>query len=322
MKRIYTVASALAVLLVLASTTAYSYVPLSPSRTWEKTPWYIVDMRGLSSVNDGDGGVTRVVNALNSLDAWDGAGAGRVTFATPGTLASGFNLTDRIPMVNFTDPNDNCPAGYLACTFNYAEQRTDGTWRILDADIVTNSTNYDFTSEGEHPGGAGCSGEYYIEGIMVHEMGHGLGLDHTSVTGATMVPSVPACDNNLMTTEADDENGLLALYGSAPCTSCERYHGSLTGTGDNEYEPSDIRGTDGYYYYGYPATHTGRLIGPAGTDFDLYLEYQNGTTWTTVASSTSTSSNETVSYSGPAGNYRWRVTSFSGSGVYRFYWDR
>jgi hypothetical protein len=52
----------------------------------------------------------------------------------------------------------------------------------------------------------------YIEGMMVHETGHGLGLAHTNVSGATMFPSVSACNNGQASTEADDEAGIDNLY--------------------------------------------------------------------------------------------------------------
>ena len=99
---------------------------------------------------------------------------------------SGWRLGDGIPMLNFRDPVGACtrqlPRRHL---HRLLPQRANGTYRINDADIVTN-TAYDWTSAGE----ASCSSEMCIEGVMVHEVGHGLGLGHTSVAGATMYPSV------------------------------------------------------------------------------------------------------------------------------------
>lgn len=65
-------------------------------------------------------------------------------------------------------------------------------------------------------------------------------------------------------------------------------------------------------------THRGCLRGPAGTDFDLYLERWNGSTWAYVARGITSSASETVNYTGPAGTYRWRVFAYSGSGAYTF----
>jgi hypothetical protein len=39
----------------------------------------------------------------------------------------------------------------------------------------------------------------------------------------------------------------------------------------------------------------------------------------TVASSTSGTSNETISYTGTSGYYMWQVYSYSGSGSYNFW---
>lgn len=202
------VALALVLALLLAAS-ASAFVLLSPQRTWDNTPTYIVDNRGQSSITDSNGGVSATVNALKSNQAWNGAGAGTVINATSGSV-SGWQLGDGIPMLNFRDPERACKGSCLAATFTgFYESRNDGTYRIFDADIVTN-TRYSWTSENEPDG---CSSEFFIEGVMVHEAGHGLGLGHSGVSGATMAPSVAACNNGPATTSADDEAGIDALYG-------------------------------------------------------------------------------------------------------------
>lgn len=84
--------------------------------------------------------------------------------------------------------------------------------------------------------------------------------------------------------------------------------GSLSGTGNNYYTA--------YYYSASSGTHAGNLSGPAGTDFDLYLQRWNGSAWVSVASGTGSTSTESVSYNGTAAYYRWRVYSYSGSGSF------
>lgn len=307
---------------LVAAAAVSAYVLLSPARTWDSPPNYVVDNRGLTGVADGDGGATAVVNAINNSSVgWNSAGSGTVVAAHKGSV-SGFSLGDGVPMLNFRDPQSACTGNCLAATFTaYYQSRGNGTYRIYDADIVTN-TAHSWTSQSEDPGGSGCSNEYYIEGVMVHETGHGIGLAHTTVTGATMYPSVSACNNGPASIATDDANGINALYGGggggggAPCTGCEHYTGFLSGTGDVEFQPN------GTYYFSGSGTHRGWLEGPSGTDFDLRLWKWNGSSWVTVASSLSSSSSESITYNGTSGYYAWRINSYSGSGSYDFWLDR
>lgn len=121
---------------------------------------------------------------------------------------------------------------------------------------------------------------------------------YTSYSGVSLVGSY-------------DEGG----GGSCP-TGSDSYAGTLTGSGDDEFEP------DGTYYYSGSGTHVGNLEGPSGTDFDLYLWKWNGSSWSTVASSLSSSSSESITYNGTSGYYVWRIYSYSGSGDYSFCLDR
>lgn len=216
-RRIRTLIAALAAVLVVSASVS-AYVLLSPRRIWRSKPNYIVDNRGLASIADSDHGITRTVNAIVSSVAWNGSGAaiGSVINAQAGSV-SGWRLGDGIPMLNFQDPENACLGNCLAATFTSYYTGN----RITDADIVTNSTGHLWTSQGEDPNGAGCSNEFYIEGVQVHETGHGLGLGHTGVSGATMFPSVAACSNAPATTENDDEAGIRDLY------SCTAWYGTL-----------------------------------------------------------------------------------------------
>jgi hypothetical protein len=194
-----------ALLALLVVSSASAYVLLSPRRTWDGAPNVIVDNRGQASISDGDGGATRTAN---SITAWNGAGAGNRLSATKGSVAS-WRLGDNVPMLNFRDPERACKGSCLAATFTgFYSQRADGTYRINDADIVTN-TRYAWTSAGEADG---CASEFYIEGVMVHEVGHLLGLGHSNVSGATMYPSVAACNNGPATLENDDKAAISDLY--------------------------------------------------------------------------------------------------------------
>lgn len=102
----------------------------------------------------------------------------------------------------------------------------------------------------------------------------------------------------------------------APCTGCDHYSGTLTGSGNAQIQPN---GT--YYQSTVAGMQRGWLIGPTSADFDLELYRWNGSSWTKVAQSISSTSTETIAYNGTAGYYYWRILSYSGSGAYNFWID-
>ncbi|HEX2224321.1 MAG TPA: matrixin family metalloprotease [Thermoanaerobaculia bacterium] len=297
-----------------------AYSLFSLNRTWSCPPDYTVDNAGLASVSDGNGGVVQIVAAINSTNAWNGGTSGKVVRAHAGSTA-GFAVGDGIPMIKLSDPFGVCTGSCLAVTFvgSYSERATgSGSWEIDDADVVTNSTGHNWTSVAEDPFNIGCSAEFFAEGVMVHEVGHGLGLGHSTVSGATMSSTLGGyCNGNWITTEADDENGLAALYGTAPCTGCLNFTNYLAEGYGNDH------GDCGTYYQATSGgTHSGYLRGPAGTDFDLALWRWTNGSWALVTFSAGSSSSENISYNGTAGWYYWEVTAHSGSGTYHFWLNR
>ncbi|GAA2650607.1 S1 family peptidase [Nonomuraea recticatena] len=123
------------------------------------------------------------------------------------------------------------------------------------------------------------------------------------------------------TTYFQPVNEILSAYGLTlvtgggnPPTGCqnyrETYNGSLA-SGANQYQPNNS-----YYQSTVSGTHAGCLDGPSGVDFDLYLQKWNGSSWATVATSDSPNPDESISYNGSAGYYRYRVHAYSGSGSY------
>ncbi|MCG8458857.1 MAG: M12 family metallo-peptidase [Holophagales bacterium] len=117
---------------------------------------------------------------------------------------------------------------------------------------------------------------------------------------------------NLIRNRVSNASCLSACNGGGGGCAGSTYSGSLSGSGDYEWEPN---GT--YYYSGSSGTHRGVLQGPGGTDFDLELYRWTGS-WTKVAEGITPTSSEDVSYSGASGYYAWKVLSYSGSGSFSF----
>ncbi|MDG4829692.1 alpha-lytic protease prodomain-containing protein [Solwaraspora sp. WMMD1047] len=81
-------------------------------------------------------------------------------------------------------------------------------------------------------------------------------------------------------------------------------------SGRGQIQPS------GRFFRAPAGRHTACLDGPDGADFDLYLQRWSGGGWRTVARATGSGADEQLSHRGPAGVYRYRVQSDSGSGRY------
>ncbi|HYH08893.1 MAG TPA: matrixin family metalloprotease [Thermoanaerobaculia bacterium] len=183
-----------AIIVAVSAEPAMAYVLLSPRRTWASTPISVrVYTAGNSTINDGDGGVTATVGAIK---AWS-----VVSSATTNQRAVRGSAPSTIELNN---NGKICTGSCLAATLTgYYSGST-----IYDADVYTN-TRYSYTSSRETDG---CSGEFDMDGIMVHEVGHVIGIGHSNVAGATMYPTVSSCNINNRTLEADDRAAMTDLY--------------------------------------------------------------------------------------------------------------
>ena len=182
------------VICVVVADSASAYVLLSPRRTWASTPVSVrVYQTGNNSIDDGDGGVSAVVNAIKTWGVVNSSSTNQQ--AVRGTAPATIMLN-----TNGHICNGSCLAATLTGYY------TGNT--IYDADVYTN-TKYKFYSSGETDA---CNSEFDIEGIMVHEVGHVIGIGHSNVAGATMFPSVGSCNILNRSLEPDDVAAKNDLY--------------------------------------------------------------------------------------------------------------
>ena len=186
-----------AMFLVALAEPMMAYVLLSPRRRWASTPisvrtYYI----GNNTIQDSDKGVTAVVNAIK---VWGIISSSSTTSAA---------VRGSAPATIMLNSNGGlCSGNCLAATLTGYYITQSGDDRIYDADVYTN-TSIQFYSSRE----SGCSAEYDIDGIMAHEVGHVIGIGHSSVSGATMYPSVSACNTGNRSLATDDFNARNDLY--------------------------------------------------------------------------------------------------------------
>lgn len=188
-----------AIIVLAAAVPADAYVLLSPRRTWANAPvTVLVNTTGNKTITDSSKGVANTAAAIGTWQAANGA-----------TTAQGAVRGDGKPVIELHTNGKVCNGSCLAATLTgYYHQNPNGTYSIDDADVYTNQ-RYSFTSTSEPDG---CSGEFYIEGIMVHEVGHVIGIGHSNVAGSTMYPSVGYCNNGPASLENDDRAAEADLY--------------------------------------------------------------------------------------------------------------
>jgi hypothetical protein len=133
-------------------------------------------------------------------------------------------------------------------------------------------------------------------------------------------------DESLLSATADADDKSLELVTrnhtttSPDCRGEVMMFGYLPATRQMQTQPTSIGYDhirfDGAQYYARGIKFC--LEGPAGTDFDLYVDKYDPMTgsWVTVASSRSGAPDETIDIGLVGGDYRARIENYSGSGPY------
>jgi Matrixin len=115
-----------------------------------------------------------------------------------GTTSIGFDKKNVMVFRKVTN------GGAIASTYAWAQNGY-----LVDTDIIFWDGGFKFFT-----GSGGCSGGVYVEDIAAHELGHSMGLSHSSVSEATMYGSYSTCSMAKRTLASDDIAGAKKLYGS------------------------------------------------------------------------------------------------------------
>ncbi len=189
---------------------------------------FVIDNRGEDSVTMADGSVDNGLSeVIAAVQLWNEA-AGKTILAPPvRTVVTTFNVTDGVNSIVFNDPLRICTGSCLAATF--VGRVNTGTTEVtngitfagyIETDITFNAT-VNWTTHAD-AGGPGCVSEFDIEGVALHEMGHALGLGHSSNPAATMFAFTSACNPTQIPLDPDDLAGIRCAYvNGAGCAGCE-----------------------------------------------------------------------------------------------------
>ncbi|MCK9462539.1 MAG: matrixin family metalloprotease [Proteobacteria bacterium] len=190
---------------------------LSPARKWFPADMPVEYRFVTANAEDSMVDPTELTAVQLGFQHWQDVPTASITFTQIANAAAGgggFN-NDGFNTMSFEDPDGDLGTGVLgACLPIFGSQTmiTNGTTfrRMTDADIVFNN-NVLFCTDAE-AASPSCSGEFDLEGIATHEIGHLVGLDHPDVYEATMYWSTGPCNEAQTTLATSDINGVTFIY--------------------------------------------------------------------------------------------------------------
>lgn len=169
------------------------------SPRWARMPIpYAVNMAGAGIPN---GSEFLAVQA--AFRTWEEVEGAAVHFEYTGTTPSRSVGLDGANLVTFTDDGGLLGSTTLAATFSFF-QGSGANLSFREADIAFNPA-FNLTTSGE-------AGAFDIQGIVLHESGHLLGLDHTGIVSSVMSPYAAPDQTDQRLLQYDDVSGIREIY--------------------------------------------------------------------------------------------------------------
>jgi hypothetical protein len=181
---------------------------------------YWINEKGLSQITNG----SEFAAVQASFRTWENLPSADVRFVYRGTTDVNGVGRDGLNVVSFADPATPLGSATIAATFSFfkTEIGSDNTSRrfvIEEADILFNPT-LQFSTSGE-------DGKFDIQGVLTHEIGHFLGLDHSALISSVMVPFASPSQLDQRTLAYDDIAGVSEIYPQASSTPTGRIQGTV-----------------------------------------------------------------------------------------------
>jgi len=154
-------------------------------------------------------GLSQIPNASEfqavhaGFQTWQNVASANISFSFQGTTPVSAVGRDGVNLVTFQDETTPLGSSTLAVTLSFFEiQGSDLV--TVEADILFNSIQSWSTS--------GESGKVDVQGVLTHEAGHVLGLDHSGLLSSVMVPFMRSQQIDTRVLQFDDIAGVSEIY--------------------------------------------------------------------------------------------------------------
>jgi Matrixin/IPT/TIG domain len=205
-----------------ASAFAYTRITTTNGETpkWTSMPVkYWINEKGLSTIANG----SDFAAIQASFRTWELVPSADVHLSYQGTTPVGAVQADGYNVITFSDTTVPLGSSTIAATFTWfrSEVGSDGVIHpaIGEADIAFNP-NLSFSTSGE-------VNKFDVQSILTHEIGHFLGLDHSTMVSSVMVPFGVTSLLDQRTLAYDDIAGITDIY---PIASAVTGLGQIRGT--------------------------------------------------------------------------------------------
>ncbi|MBI3092446.1 MAG: matrixin family metalloprotease [Candidatus Tectomicrobia bacterium] len=195
---------------------------------------FVINRRTREALPNVEAGSDAVGALRAAFAAWQGVPTTSIAFVDDGFTDLESPAFDQVNLVSMVDSQNDLGPGVLGLTITVTAPEGGNValpgggfipdafpGEILDGDIIFNRTQLFST--------LGSAGANDLQSVATHEIGHLLGLDHTTLLTATMLPFTPEGSVYLRSLDFDDVFAVSTLYPGTGAANIAPRRGGITG---------------------------------------------------------------------------------------------
>ena len=199
MKTYFRIFAAATLLVGAAVMTTTAYSTLGPKWAIQQVPYYVNPANKYMSE-------TAALSAIQAAASnWTAQSSANIVLNYAGRTSGSSVSANGRNEVFFRDETSSM----------YGQTFVWGSGSIIEADTVFYTGGYTLLADGV----ACSSGALYLQDAATHELGHFLGLGHSSVSSSSMNPWMSACTTSFRSLDPDDLAGIESLYPAGGVTN-------------------------------------------------------------------------------------------------------